>query len=41
MEREAAWVTEMQDIYFTQVISGSEIKRHKNAPVYTCTGLYQ
>lgn len=26
----------MQDIYFTQVMTGSEIMSHKNPHVYTC-----
>lgn len=35
-EREAGGMTQTQGIYFTQVMTGSEMMRHKNPHVYTC-----
>lgn len=37
VEQEAGGVTSMQGIYFTQVMTGSEIIRDKTCHVYTCT----
>lgn len=36
MEQEAGGATPTQGIYFTPVMTGSEIMRHKNPHVYTC-----